>query len=296
MAVLINIGMLLVYAIGLWISRFAMAMMSLCAPVLFLLTFVWLPESSVFLTRKNKLGRAVKALQWALGKRDVDDELEEIKRIATTEAKCNRMTLVEMCKEILVKSQNRRAFRIALILLSGLSLTGAAPLLAYQSFIFDEAGFEISTNTSIILTGVTVVLAGCTCVTLVRLTGKRSLLLIATPICMVSLATIATFFELQSGGYDVSRFKWVPTVFVVIYVLGFGLGLNPIPLAYIGEIFVVEVKVAAAVLNALYYALSTTIVVKFYQVRGREDRFCFREQKKKKKRARQANYQRQPSS
>ncbi|XP_050447744.1 facilitated trehalose transporter Tret1-like isoform X1 [Cataglyphis hispanica] len=266
MAVLINIGMLLIYAIGLWVSRFVMAMISVCAPILFLLTFIWLPESSVFLTRKNKLDPAERTLQWALGKENVDEELEEVKRIVETEDKCSKMTLKDMFREIFTKAQNRKAFRIAMILLSGLTLTGAAPILAYQSYIYDEAGFEISTNTSIILTGVAIVLAGATCVTVVRFTGKRLLLLIAAPICVVSLATIAIFFELQSSGYNVSWFKWVPTVFVVIYVLGFGFSLNPIPLAYIGEIFGVEVKVPAAVLNALYYAISTTAVVKFYQV------------------------------
>lgn len=264
---LINVGVLLIYTVGLWISRFTMAMISLCAPLLFLLTFMWLPESSVFLTRKNKLGPAQRTLQWTLGKENVDEELEEVKRIVAIEDKCNRTSLGEMFKQTLTKAQNRRAFRIALIVLSGLSLTGAAPILVYQSYIFDEAGFEISTNTSIILTGIAIVVSGCVCVTLVRFTGKRLLLLIAAPICVLSLATIAIFFQLQqSGDHDVSRFKWVPTVFVVIYVLGFGLGLNPIPLAYIGEIFVYETKVPAAMFSALYYALSTIAVVKFYQV------------------------------
>ncbi|GAB1863913.1 Sugar transporter ERD6-like 4 [Camponotus japonicus] len=266
MAVLINIGMMLIYAIGLWISRFAMAMISVCAPVLFLLTFMWLPESSVFLTRKNKLDPAQKTLQWALGKENVDEELEEVKRIVETEDKCSKITLKDMFREIFTKAQNRRAFGIAMIVLSALTLTGAAPILAYQSYIYEEAGFEISTNTSIILTGITIVLSGGACVMAVRFTGKRFLLLMSAPICVVSLASIAIFFELQSGGYDVSRFKWVPTVFVVIYVFGYGFSLNPIPLAYMGEIFGVEVKVPAAVLNALYYAISTTAAVKFYQV------------------------------
>lgn len=274
-AVLINIGMLLIYTIGLWVSRFTMAMITLCAPVLFLLTFMWLPESSVFLTRKNKLGPAERTLQWTLGKENVDEELEEVKRIVAIEDKCNQISLSEMFKQAFTKPENRRAFRIAMILLSALSLTGAAPILVYQSFIFKEAGFEISTNASIILSGIAIVVAGCTCVTLVRFTGKRLPLLIAAPICLLSLATIALFFQLKSDGHDVSQFKWVPTVFVVIYVLGYGFGLNPIPLAYIGEIFAYEVKVPAAMFNALYYAVSTIAVVEFYQVCRR--RLCARE-------------------
>jgi len=268
MSVLINVGMMLIYAIGLWISRFAMAMISVCAPMLFLLTFMWLPESSVFLTRKNKLDLAQKSLQWALGKENVHEEFEEVKRMVEIEDKCSMMTFKNI-KEIFSKVQNRRAFYIAIILINGLSLTGMVPIFAYQSYIYDEAGFEISTNTSIILIGVAIVLSGGACVIVVRFTGKRFLLLMFVPICAISLALIAIFFELQSSGYDVSRFKWVPTVFVVIYAFGFGFSLNPMPPAYISEIFSVEVKGFAAMFHIPYYAISSTVTVKFYQVRWR---------------------------
>lgn len=266
MAVLLNTGMMLAYAIGLWTSRFVMSMISLTLPVAFLWIFVWLPESSVFLTRKNKLTSAERTLKWALGKDDVIEELEEIKRIVATEEKNSERSVARSVQELFTRRESWRAFRIAIILLSALTLTGAAPLLAYQSFIFVEAGFEVSTNVSIVMTGCAIVIAGSVCVSVVRLTGKRLLLLISTPICVLSLATIAIFFGLLSSGRDVSALRWVPTVFLVIYVLGYGLALNPIPLAYIGEIFHMDVKAPAAIFSSLYYALTTMLVVKFYQV------------------------------
>lgn len=267
MAVLLNTGMMLAYAIGLWTSRFAMSMISLSLPAAFLAIFLWLPESSVFLTRKNKLTSAERTLKWALGKEDVIEELEEIKRIVATEEKnSERRGMARSVQELFARRENHRAFRIAIILLSALTLTGAAPLLAYQSFIFVEAGFEVSTNVSIVMTGCAIVVAGSVCVSVVRLTGKRLLLLISTPICVLSLATIAIFFGLLSAGHDVSMLRWMPTVFLVIYVLGYGLALNPIPLAYIGEIFHVDVKPPAAIFSSLYYAVTTILVVKFYQV------------------------------
>lgn len=275
-ALLINIGVLLICAIGLWISRFTMSMINLSVPVVFLMTSVYLPESAVFFTRKNKIELAQKSLQWSLNKENVEEELEEIRRIAAIENKCNKMTVVKMCKEIF-KKQNRNAFRIMLILMGGLTLSGAGPLLAYQSFIYKEAGFEISTNISIIVTGVAVVLAGYVCIMVVRLIGKRRLLLIAAPICMLSIGSVALFFELQAGGYDVSQFKWLLTVFIIIFVLGYGIALNPMLMAYMGEIFDVEVKAIAAMISSLFYAIAVTIVIKFYQVRrrSRENRSCF---------------------
>ncbi|XP_076170600.1 trehalose transporter 1-like protein [Ptiloglossa arizonensis] len=266
MAVFLNTGMMMSYAIGLWVSRFTMSMISVTIPVAFLVMFVWLPESSVFLTKKKKLTSAERTLKWALGKEDVVEELEEIKRIVATEEPDDKMTFLGSLKETIAKRENRRAFRIALIVLSALTLTGAAPLLAYQSFIFEEAGFEISTNVSIVMTGCAIVLAGTVCVSLVRIIGKRLLLLFSTPVCVLSLATLAIFFGLLTSGHDVSKLRWMPTVFLVIYVLGYGLALNPVPLAYVGEIFHVDVKVPAAIFCSLYYALATTTVVKFYQV------------------------------
>ncbi|XP_076758947.1 trehalose transporter 1-like protein [Xylocopa sonorina] len=266
MAVLMNTGMMLAYAIGLWVSRLTLSMIAVTIPLMFLVTFVWLPESSVFLTKKNKLTAAERTLKWALGKDDVVEELEEIKRIVATEDFEPGMTFKRSLREMFRRRENRRAFRIAMIVLSALTLTGAAPLLTYQSFIFEEAGHEISTNVSIVMTGCAIVLAGSVCVVLVRFMGKRLLLLIAAPICVLSLAIIAIFFGMMSSGYDVSNIRWVPSVFLVIYVLGYGLALNPIPLSYIGEIFHIDVKVPTAIFCSLYYAVTTTTLVKFYQV------------------------------
>ncbi|XP_076244401.1 facilitated trehalose transporter Tret1 [Calliopsis andreniformis] len=265
-AVLLNTGMMLAYGIGLLVSRFTMSMITVSIPIIFFVTFLWLPESSVFLTKKNKLTSAERTLKWVLGKDDVEEELEEIKRIVATEDHNGEMTFLRSLKEALVRHEHRRAFFIGVIVMSALSLTGAIPLLAYQSFIFEEAGFEISTNISITMTGCALVLAGTVCVMLVRVLGKRLLLLIAAPICVVSLLVLAVFFRLLSSGYDVSNLRWIPTAFVMVYVLGYGLALNPVPLAYIGEIFHVDVKVPAAIFSALYYAFTTTTVVKFYQV------------------------------
>ncbi|KAK2576160.1 hypothetical protein KPH14_007487 [Odynerus spinipes] len=266
MAVLLNVGMLLIYSIGLWISRFTMAMLAVCVPIIFVATFIWLPESSVFLTRKNRLSSAEKTLRWALAKENVEEELEEIKRIVATEESSRKFTFLEIVKEIYTKRENRRAFGIAWLLLSALTLCGAAPILAYQSEVFERANFHVSTNLIIIVTGCTIVIAGSLCVLLVRLTGKRPLLLISTPVCFFSLATLAVFFTLLSAGYDVSSIKWVPSVFIVTFVLGYGLALNPIPLSYVGEIFSFEMKPVAAIFSSLYYAVTTTTLVKFFQV------------------------------
>lgn len=266
MAVNMNIGMLLIFTVGLWISRFMMSMIAMTVPILFVVMFAWLPESSVFLTQRNQLTSAKKTLRWALGKDNVEEEMEEIKRILITEDTSRKLTFYDIIKEMFKKRENKRGFGIILILSSALTLTGGAPILAYQSEIFEKVNFAVSTNLSIIVTGCAMVFAGFACILLVHITGKRILLLISAPVCFLALFSLALFFTFHSAGYDVSRFNWVPSVFVMIFVLSYGLALNPMPLAYLGEIFPFEMKRAAAIFASVYYAGTTTVIVKFYQV------------------------------
>lgn len=265
MAVLINIGMLIIYALGLHFSRFTSSMIAISVPTIFLMCFVWLPETAVYLTKKNRLTSAERTLQWSLNRKNVDEELEEIKRIVYSESE-ESSTFLESLMDIYRKSESRRAFKVVIILLSALTLSGAAPILAYQSETFSKAGYEFSVDIIIVISGFTLVLAGCVCVATVKSAGKRLLLLISAPIATLALATVAGFYTLQMNGFDVSAIRWIPILGVVIYILSYGLALNPIPIAYIGEIFPNEVKVPAAIFCALYYAIASVVVVEFYQI------------------------------
>ncbi|XP_043461150.1 facilitated trehalose transporter Tret1-like [Leptopilina heterotoma] len=265
MAVLINIGMLIIYALGLHFSRLTSSMIAISVPIIFLMCFIWLPETAVYLTKKNRLTSAERTLQWALNRKNVDEELDEIKRIVYSESKESN-TFLESLMDIYRKSESRRAFKVVMILLSALTLSGAPPILAYQSETFSKAGYAFSVDIIIVISGCTLVLAGCVCVATVKTTGKRLLLLISAPIATTSLATVAVFYTLQVNGFDVSAIRWIPILGVVVYILSYGLALNPIPIAYIGEIFPNEVKVPAAIFCALYYAIASVVVVEFYQI------------------------------
>lgn len=266
MTVLLNIGALLICVIGLWVSRFTMAMLALSIPILFGLTFVWLPETSVFLMRQDDVEGAQRTLRWTLAKENVDEELEEVREIVKEEVSLIKSSTFELVLKMFTKRENKRAFAVAFIALSAMAFCGAVPILAYQSEIFQKANFHVSTKLCIIVTGSIMVLSGLLTVLIVRLTGKKPLLLIGSPLCFVSLASVATFFNLSSVGLDVSSFNWIPMVSVMIYVFGFGIAVNPIPLALVGEIFPFEMKPIAAVLSSLYYAVTTTTIVKYYQV------------------------------
>lgn len=265
LAVWINIGMLIIYAIGLYTSRLTISLVSLTVPLMFLLCFMWLPKSAVFLAKKNHLGKAERVLKWSLGKEDVEAELEEIKRMVSSEESAN-LGFLHSIKESVMRIECRRAFVITAILMGTMIFSGAAPILAYQSYTFDKAGYSVPTEFSVLMSGLAIVVSGLACVIVVKRTGKRPLLMAAAPTTAMSLAVVGVFFTMQSQNYDVSEINWVPTVFIVVYALAYGVALNPLPLSYIGEIFPMDVKVPAALFCSLFYAVGSLVVVKIYQV------------------------------
>ena len=265
LAVWINIGMLLIYAIGLWTSRVTTSLIAVVVPLMFLMSFMWLPKSAVFLAKKNRLGKAERVLKWSLGRDDVEEELEEIKRIVACE-ETGKLSFWSSLVESVNRVESRRAFGIVGILLGAMIFSGAAPILAYQTYTFEQAGLGISTDISVLGSGMAIVVAGLACVILVKRTGKRMLLLCAAPVTVLSLAIVASFFTLQSWGVDVSSINWVPTVFIMTYSLAYGVALNPLPLSYISEVFPMDVKVPAALYCSVIYAIGTLLVVELYQV------------------------------
>lgn len=264
-ALSINLGILFIYTVGLATSRYTMAMISVAGPLLFIVSFIWLPESAVYLTQKNQLARAEEVLKWTLGKEDVQKELEEVKGIVSAEDKTRAIGFFATLKKASKSPANRRACWIQLILSSAIGVTGAAPILSFQSHILKQAKFD-GVDFTIVATGVAVVISGMICMAVVKFTGKRKMLLMSGPPFIGSLAVLSIFFTLLEYGIDLSAVNWIPSVFIIIYIVVFGFSFNPLPIAYLGELFSIDMKVIAGVCAVLYYAITTTVAIEIYQV------------------------------
>lgn len=265
-AVMINVGTLVVYAIGLYVSRMTLALICLSVPVIFLMTFVWMPESPTYLVRNKRITDAEMVLKWSLAKENVENELDEIKRYVYRDGETEQKTFMQSVRELVTRRGNRKAIRITLILFTGLMMSGNVPVLAYQMFIFEQADVTISTEFSVIGAGLSLVMAGWLCVSLVKFTGKRKLLLISAPLTAFFLASTACYFSLAKHGVDVRMVNWIPVVSIVGYVIFYALGLDSMAYAYQGEVFPDNIKGLAAMICSLYYAVLGIITVQLYQI------------------------------
>lgn len=266
-AVMINVGTLVVYAIGLWVSRTTLALICLTVPVLFLATFIWMPESPMYLVRQKRITDAELVLKWSLVKENIEDELEEIKRYIYRDGENSETSIFERLHMLVSRRGNRKAMRITLLTFSGLMLSGNVPVLSYQADILEQAHINIETNWIIIIGALCLVAAGWVCVSLVKFLGKRTLLLISAPFTAFCLASMASFFTLEKYGVEVDNVNWIPFVSMLGYVMFYALGLDSMAYAYQGEVFPDDVKALSAMVISLYYAVLGVVTVQIYTVR-----------------------------
>lgn len=97
--VLVNVGILFVYTIGAFMSVFWTSLICAGIPVIFGMTFVFVPESPVYLVTKKREMEAFNALKWFRGENyDPAEEINALKE-EIEKAEGNRSSLREMLRE-----------------------------------------------------------------------------------------------------------------------------------------------------------------------------------------------------
>ncbi|XP_048508819.1 facilitated trehalose transporter Tret1-like [Athalia rosae] len=258
---MMNLGILLAYSIGPWVSRVPFGGMGILLPVVFGLVFVWMPESPYYLIMKNEPERATKALQWLRGTEDVKSEIDKIK--ASIEYDLRNAA---NAKDLIVVPGNRMALIIILGVMFTQQMSGITAILTYSGTIFAEAGSTLDPSVSLIIVGVVQFLSGILCIFTVDLAGRKLLLLISTAGSAIFLVGVALYFQLKSNGFDVSPIFWLPLVSMVGFILIYTIGLGIIPGVVLSELFPYNLKASAGMAVITMAGLCGLIVTKLYQV------------------------------
>lgn len=133
LVVVAGIGTLIEFIIGPFLSMKNLALVSLASPCLFVITFIWVPESPYHLMRRNARQKAINSLAQLRGKKDVCKEANSIEEAVKID-----LTNETGFREILFVPGNRR-YKILIfccILLIYYSLTGESREL--KNFNFDK--------------------------------------------------------------------------------------------------------------------------------------------------------------
>nr|CAD7460397.1 unnamed protein product [Timema tahoe] len=256
----ITLGILCGYLVGMVGDHRVLAFILSVLPVVYFVSFIWMPESPVYLLSKDKLNEAKRSLQWFRGSNyDIEDEM-----VRMTESSGDSQKRKGGLGELLSNPVTRKALTIALGLMTFQQLSGINAVIFYTGQIFDLAGSSIPSTTACIIIGVVQVIATYVSTLLVDRAGRRILLLISDSVMALCLGVLGAYFHLLNNNYDTSDVSWVPIVSVATFIVVFSLGFGPIPWIMLGELFPANVKgIASAVAAAFSWILSFAVTKAF---------------------------------
>lgn len=223
---MVTIGILFVYGVGYDLNVFTFSIICGVLPLVFAVSFVFMPESPLYLISKNRSEDAIKSLKWLRGEHyDFSDELNELQSQHDEDIN-NKISFIAALR--------RRATVKALIIIVGLmfflQLSGINIVIFYTGSIFNAAHIDLKTELAIILVGVMQVVATFIASMIVDKTGRRVLLLLSISVMAICKILLGVYFYMNDNdATSVKDLGWLPVVALCVYIIAFSLGFGPIP-------------------------------------------------------------------
>lgn len=242
-------GQFLANGIGYYFSIPTTGFIMLTFPLLYLVTFGFMPDTPYYLVMIDDMDGARGSLERLRGAKDVGEELKQIERDV-------RRQLSESgdFKDLWTIKSNRKALMIAVLSRGAYQLSGFVALVSYSQYVFQEAGGDIPNGVA------AMIVSGILCIAIIfanvvsdKLGRKRSMI-ISCVCCGIMLLSESIYFYLQMYEIvDLSPVNWFPVVGLVAYSISFCMGIGIVPNLIAGEIFSTSIrKHAASVANVVH--------------------------------------------
>uniref|UniRef100_A0A1S4GWF4 Facilitated trehalose transporter Tret1 n=1 Tax=Anopheles gambiae TaxID=7165 RepID=A0A1S4GWF4_ANOGA len=258
--VLAKLAILFEYSVGPYVSFETLAWLSMVGPVLFLLTFVWMPESPHYLLGRGRIAEARRSLQWLRRTMDVEEELyctrKSIERTASERGSMRELFLPAYRNNII----------IVLILTFGMQMAGIQAVLVYAQTIFSQISSDLTDAQMSIVLGVVQMVTVSFPVFLVDRVGRRPLLLWSSAGSCIGLLLVSIYFTLQAAGVNVESFGWVSFVGLLFFVISYAFGMATVPFAIMSEIFPKNIRAHANALFGILSGVAIFAVLKLFQI------------------------------
>ncbi|KAF5272315.1 hypothetical protein FQA39_LY07916 [Lamprigera yunnana] len=249
-------GILFMNILGSYLSITAAAMVASAVPVLLLLTFSFMPESPYYLIMKKKNEQAKRNLMILKGTQNVNDEVVRLIKVVSEENERGRRWF-----DLVSVKSNRRALFIVMGARAAQQLTGTIAITFYVQTILREAGDAISPSAaSILYFTIHTILVGFSSVIVDKVSRRPLMIISIIGACIALLVEGCYFYVQHMTDIDTTHFSSVPVVTLIIFILSFSIGMQPIPILLIGEIFPTNVKAIALTVCSNYFVIVTTVL------------------------------------
>lgn len=248
-----SVGILAMFVIGPYLSVRVFSIVNLIVPVVFFILFgLFVPDSPYDLIKEGKYVKAEAAL-----------------------VKLRNKTNAEVQKELLYISQGVQSSSLGpqglfmlfknkstlkgLVISNSLMLfqqfSGTVPIVAFMQIIFQNTASSISPTYSAMIVGLVRLISNIASSQLIEKLGRKLLLNVSYIFCIVSLTSLGTYFLIPYPSLD-----WLPMGSLILYMIGFNLGLANIPWVMTAELFPSHLKSAALAISSFFCFLLSFII------------------------------------
>lgn len=236
-------------------SNLALTLAFAC--LIFGASFAFMPESPLYLVRREDIQGAKKVLHRLRGpKFDVTDELNAIQD-EIEELNANKPSF----KEIIQSKANIRAMISVVGVVSFLELCGINAIVFYAETIF-KSNSMISPSATAIIMNLVPVIVTCFSSIVVEKAGRRVYLMLSSTGMGLGLIVLGVYFQMKNANQINNDL--IPLASIIFYMMCFSIGYGPILWMLLSELFAPNIKgVATGVVIFLTWTLSFLVTYAF---------------------------------
>ncbi|XP_047514058.1 facilitated trehalose transporter Tret1-like [Pieris napi] len=237
-----NIGILIMYTIGIYLDYYSTLWIISVLPVITLLLLLKAPESPAFLVKQQKIHEAYKvvALLRGLESNDkrVENEVESMQRQDDEFKAMPHLNLLTILKD----DAWRKGVIITLIFFTIQSFNGAVAIVTFGVTILQSTGveFNIDPEFQALSFPVIMIIASLLLTVVVEKFGRKILLIGAFTISAVALLSLAIALLLRLYGGSLPN--WLPIVSLMTSVAMFYGSITPLTYIVTTEMFVFQIR------------------------------------------------------
>ncbi|XP_028132247.1 facilitated trehalose transporter Tret1-like [Diabrotica virgifera virgifera] len=260
------LGNLYSYILGPLFSVRVFTLVSNIPAVIFLVSFIFAPESPFFSVYKGKDKDCIKALR-KLRNNKSDIELHKDFSEITKSIEIKVSTVNPGISALFKIKEARVGLFLISIPMVTQFLSGAPTLMPFVGPIFNKAATNLSGNTIAIIVGAVKCSVFIIPTFIVERTGRKPLMIGSSLGCSVSMILVGTYFYLQHINSPLAQqLSWLPIISVIIVIFSYAVGLGPVPMSLTGELFATDVRAVASSITMTVAGLAIFAVATIFPI------------------------------
>lgn len=263
-----NSGVLLVYIIGPFVSYGALALICGSVTILYIVTYIRMPETPYYHLMKNQEEEAFASLKWLRGDKSDDTiqaELDEMRK-----AIAKQFQHEGHVKDIFLNKGTRKAFIITQVYALLKRMSGSRVIQAYASTTLPDRVFGfLNPNECVMILGIIGLSTAFLSTYLAVHFERRVLLTVSCLGSSITMLTAGVWFALDSNKFfnvAVDDINYIPFLSFALFNVAFGIGLGPNGAVMKGEMFPANVKAMSSALTTVSTAVISFFLNKFYLI------------------------------